>query len=43
MKLLTLIGYNLDEFIEELKMDPTMINPTLPEWDSECSDIAKGQ
>ena len=40
MKLLTLIGYNLDEFIEELKKDPTMINPTLPEWDSECSDIA---
>ena len=40
LKLLTLIGYNLDEFIEELKMDPTMINPTLPEWDSECSDIA---
>ena len=40
LKLLTLIGYNLVEFIEELKMDPTMINPTLPEWDSECSDIA---
>ena len=40
LKLLTLIGYNLDEFIEELKMDPTMTNPTLPEWDSECSDIA---
>ena len=40
LKLLTLIGYNLDEFIEELKLDPTMINPTLPEWDSECSDIA---
>ena len=40
LKLLTLIGYNLDEFIEELKKDPTMINPTLPEWDSECSDIA---
>ena len=40
LKLLTLIGYNLDEFIEELKIDPTMTNPTLPEWDSECSDIA---
>ena len=40
LKLLALIGYNLDEFIEELKLDPTMINPTLPEWDSECSDIA---
>ena len=34
-------GSNSNEFIEKMKTDNVMVNPTLPEWDQECTDIAE--
>ena len=39
--MLTLLGINFDVFTNQLKIDYAMINPTLPEWDSECNTIAR--
>ena len=39
--MLTLLGTTFIGFVEKLKTDQVMVNPTLPEWDSECSSIAE--
>lgn len=34
-------SHSFQEFVKELKKDKILVNPTLPDWDSECQEMAE--